>query len=133
MEVFSLPLTQLQPSQLYISEEKLARVLAWWQPPTLHLMEPLPVKQLNGRVIFTDGHTRAFAAYRRGFERVPVYWDEDKLDWEAYQVCVDWCLDEGIRTIAGLEHRVISPARYEDLWLNRCRAMQTQLALQRAR
>ena len=128
MEIFRLPLAQLQPSQLYISKTKLARVQSWWQPPTLETLEPLPVKRLNGRVILTDGHTRAFAAYRHGFTEVPVFWDEDELDWIAYQICVDWCLDEGIRTIADLENRVISPADYDVLWLNRCRVMQVKLA-----
>lgn len=126
--MFFLPLAQLQPSQLYISRAKLARVLAWWQPPTLETLAPLPVKRLNHRVIFTDGHTRAFAAYRQGFAKVPVYWDEDDLDWEAYQICVDWCLDEGIRTVVDLENRVISPEDYEILWRDRCRAMQDALA-----
>ena len=132
-DVFFFPLAQLQPSQLYISEVKLARVRAWWQPPTLETLEPLPIKQLNGHIIYTDGHTRAFAACRQGFTEVPVFWDEDKLDWEAYQICVDWCLDVGIRTIAELEGRVIPPDQYETLWHDRCEVMQTDLMLQRAR
>lgn len=126
-DVFFLPLASLQPSQLYISRTKLARVLAWWKPPTLETPDPIPVKRLNNRIIYTDGHTRAFAAYRHGFTEVPVYWDEDELDWEAYQICVDWCLDEGIRTIADLENRVISPENYEILWRGRCRVMQEEL------
>lgn len=125
------PLAHLQPSQLYISEAKLAEVLAWWQPPTLETLEPIPIKRLNGRVIYTDGHTRAFAAHRLGFTEVPVVWDEDTLDWEAYQICVDWCLDEGIRTIGDLEGLVIPPEQYETLWHDRCEVMQTGLALRR--
>ena len=129
--VFLFPLTHLQPSQLYICEAKLADVLAWWQPPSLETLEPIPIKRLNGRVIYTDGHTRAFAAHRLGFTEIPVVWDEDELDWEAYQVCVDWCLDVGIRTIADLEGRVIPPKQYEVLWLDRCQTMQDALARQR--
>jgi len=127
------PLSQLQPSQLYISTAKLAHVLSWWQPPTLATLEPVPIKRLNERVIYTDGHTRAFAAYRLGFTEVPVVWDEDELDWEAYQICVDWCLDAGIRTIGDLEGRVVPPEQYETLWHDRCEAMQTDLALRRMR
>jgi hypothetical protein len=132
MTVFLYPLAHLQPSQLYISEAKLAYVLSWWQPPTLETLEPIPIKHLNGRVIYTDGHTRAFAAYRLGFTEVPMVWDEDELDWEAYQICVDWCLDEGIRTIADLEGRVIPPEQYEVLWHGRCQVMQDALAQKRA-
>ena len=135
-DVFLFPLAQLQPSQLYISTAKLAQVLSWWRPPTLETLEPIPIKRLNGadgriRVIYTDGHTRAFAAYRLGFTEVPALWDEDELDWEAYQICVDWCLDEGIRTIADLEDRVIPPEQYETLWHDRCQVMQDELALRR--
>ncbi len=135
--VFLFPLAQLQPSQLYISKAKLADVLAWWQPPTLETLEPVPIKRLNGtdgriRVIYTDGHTRAFAAHRLGFTEIPVVWDEDELDWEAYQICVDWCLDVGIHTIADLEGRVISPEQYEAFWHDRCQVMQDELARQRA-
>lgn len=130
--VFLFPLAQLQPSQLYISEAKLADVLAWWQPPTLETLEPVPIKRLNARVIYTDGHTRAFAAHRLGFTEIPVVWDEDELDWEAYQICVDWCLDVGIHTITDLEGRVILPEQYETLWHDRCQVMQDELARQRA-
>ncbi|MGC9395863.1 MAG: hypothetical protein ACP5J4_13540 [Anaerolineae bacterium] len=132
MTVFLYPLAQLQPSQLYISTKKLTRVLSWWQPPTLETLEPVPIKRLNGRVIFTDGHTRSFAAYRSGFTEVPTVWDEDELDWEAYQICVEWCLDAGIRAIADLEGRVIAPEQYEVLWRGRCQVMQDALAQQRA-
>jgi hypothetical protein len=127
-EPFLLPLARIQPSQLYISTAKLARVVAAWDPPKLATILPVPVKRLDGRMIYTDGHTRAFAAYRRGFAEIPVVWDEDELDWEAYRICVDWCLAEGIRTVMDLEGRVIEPAAYEVLWHDRCRAMQEALA-----
>ena len=126
VSVFLFPLAQLQPSQLYISTVKLAYVQAHW-PPRIEMLEPIPIKSLNGRVIYTDGHTRAFAAYRQGFAEIPVVWDEDELDWEAYQICVEWCLAEGIRTIADLEGRVIAPEPYEVLWHDRCRVMQETL------
>jgi hypothetical protein len=120
---FALPLTQIQPSQLYISSEKLAAICTWWHPPRLGTLPPIPVKLLHGRVIYTDGHTRAFAAHRHGFREVPVYWDEDDLDWEAYRICVDWCLSVGIRTIMDLEGRVVTPEVYATAWLDRCRRM----------
>jgi len=93
----------------------------------LATLTPIPIKRLNGRVIYTDGHTRAFAAYQRSFTDVPVVWDKDELDWEAYQLCVDWCLEADIRTVMDLKDRVIPPEAYEGLWLGRCRAMHKQL------
>ena len=128
---FWLPLSDIQPSQLYVSKGKLARVWDWWRPPHLKSFSALPVKRLKGRVIFTDGHTRAFAAYQMGFQHVPVYWDEDALDWEAYQICVDWCLDANIQTVMDLAGRMLTPEDYQHLWLDRCQTMQTALARRR--
>lgn len=51
---------------LYISGEKLRRVLTWFDPADLHNFEFCPVYEFQGKAVFTDGHTRAFAAYRAG-------------------------------------------------------------------
>ncbi|MGC9347221.1 MAG: hypothetical protein ACP5JG_03690 [Anaerolineae bacterium] len=131
-KTFLLDLTEIQPSQLYISRAKLAAVRDAWRPPRLATLPPIPVKLLNGRVIYTDGHTRAFAAYRHGFRQVPVYWDADDLDWEAYQICVDWCLAVGIRTVMDLEGRLLPQQAYEVLWIERCSRMHGTLAASRA-
>ena len=125
-EVFVQRLDQIQPSQLYVSEAKLAQVQ---EAPGL--LEPLPVKRLAGRVVLTDGHTRALAAWQAGHARIEVYWDQDELDWEAYGICVAWCDEAGIRTVADLAGRVVSPADYEVLWLQRCARMQRALAQRR--
>ncbi len=125
--MFLMPLDQIQPSQLYISTRKLTQVRAWWEPPRLVTLTPVPIKRLNGRVIYTDGHTRAFAAYQRGFTEIPIVWDKDELDWEAYQICVEWCMKAGIYTVMDLQNRVIPPEAYEYLWIERCRAMHDQL------
>jgi hypothetical protein len=122
-EPFIMALDQLQPSQLYISATKLA-----WVKEHNAAREPLPVKRLSGRVVLTDGHTRALAAWQAGRREIEVYWDPDELDWEAYEICVDWCLEAGIRSVAGLAGRVVPPAEYEIVWLERCARMQQALA-----
>jgi hypothetical protein len=58
---------------------------------------------------------------------IDVYWDEDELDWEAYEICLQWCEDDGIHTIADLAGTVVSVEDYERLWLKRCREMQEKL------
>ena len=126
-EPFLLPLVEIQPSQLHICTAKLASVLKQWDPLRVEMLRPIPVKRLNGRIIATDGHTRAFAAFQRGLTEVPVVWDEDDLDWEAYRICVDWCLEEGIRTVMDLGGRLLMPEDYEVLWLGRCREMHAML------
>lgn len=127
-EPFRLALTAIQPSQLYISTVKLAEFRGWWSPPRLATLSPIPVVRLDGTIVATDGHTRAFAAYQAGFREVPVTWDPDDLDWQAYRICVEWCHAEGIRTVMDLVGRVVGPADYQRLWLDRCRRMQQALA-----
>jgi len=126
-ETFVMCLDELQPSQLYISEAKLA-----WVKEAGDLQEPLPVKKLAGRVVLTDGHTRAFAAWQAGRSEIGVYWDPDELDWEAYEICVTWCEAAGIRTVADLAGRVVPPEEYDVVWLQRCARMQRALAEKRA-
>jgi hypothetical protein len=127
-EIFSFPLSFIQPSQLYINRNKLEVVQEYFKSKEWPaVVPPIPVKLLHGKVVFTDGHTRSFAAHLAGFLYIPVYWDEDELDWEAYQICVDWCLEVGIYSIADLAGRIIEPADYAMLWLDRCKLMQDKL------
>jgi len=122
-----MKLDKIQPSQLYISKDKLASVMKNFEALEPKQMEPIPVKKLGEDIIFTDGHTRAFAAYLRGFSDVMVCWEDEKLDWDEYEICVKWCKDEGIRTVADLKNRVVSWSKYTVLWLQRCKKMQKKL------
>jgi len=129
--IFEADLSDLQPSQLYICSEKLAEVLRSMETGAAGPIEPVPVKRLGSATVLTDGHTRAFAAFRSGRSSVPACWEIDDLDWEAYEICVQWCLQEGIRTVGDLRDRVIPAEQYERLWHQRCRAMHERLARQR--
>lgn len=124
-------LQDLQPSQLYISREKLTKVQSMYDFSNPIGIRPIPVKDLDGLQVMTDGHTRALAAYLAGLSVVPTYADPDDLDWEAYRICVAWCQAEGIYSIADLAARVVSPEDYKRLWYDRCQAMQTDLAKKR--
>ena len=126
-KIFVMTLDEVQPSQLFISSEKLSQVMRDFDPLRPESLEPIPVKELGNQVIFTDGHTRAFAAFLCGLSEVRVFWDQDELDWQAYEICVEWCKEEGIRTIADLRDRVVAPEEYEVLWLKRCKEMQEDL------
>ena len=131
METFEVNLNSLQPSQLYICADKVAEVELTMSRRDTMTIDPVPVKRLGLRTVLTDGHTRALVAFRQGRRSVPAYWESDKLDWEAYEICVQWCLQEGIRSIADLQERVVTAERYEQLWYTRCPAMHLQLAAQR--
>lgn len=126
-----MKLSQIQPSQLYISSEKLSKVLAALDRLKPDSVKPIPVKKLGNRITFTEDHTVALAAFLRGVSEVRVYWEEDELDWDAYEICVAWCEKEGVRTIADLTSRVVPPEKYNVLWLERCRKMQQNLETER--
>jgi len=100
-------------------------------PKKTEISRPIPIKQLNDDVIYTDGHTRSFAAHLNGLEKDSVFWDEDDLDWEAYEICVKWCKDEGIYTIADLKNRVVDSEGYRRLWHKRCDIMHEELETKR--
>lgn len=127
---FMMKLDEIQPSQLFINSEKLSLVMKTFDVNPRSI-EPIPVKKIGEQIIFVDGHTRAFAAFLKGMPEVKVYWEEDELDWDAYEVCVDWCKKEGINTIADLKERVIPSKEYQVLWLDRCEKMQRELEAKR--
>ncbi|MEM2939073.1 MAG: ParB/Srx family N-terminal domain-containing protein [Candidatus Bathyarchaeia archaeon] len=126
-KVFMMKLSEIQPSQLYICSEKLSEVMKAFDANNPESIEPIPIKKLGGDIIFVDGHTRAFAAFLCGFSEVPVYWEDEELDWDAYEICVEWCKSEGIRMIADLKNRVVPQSEYEILWYERCEKMQREL------
>ena len=131
MKAFLLDLAAMQPSQLYVSAAKLEAVRRAIDPRHPGAVEPVPVKRLGDAVVCTDGHTRALPAHEAGLKQIPAVWDEDELDWEAYEICVAWCRDEGIRSIADLAGRVVDAGTYETLWLDRCRRMHAALKRKR--
>lgn len=120
----ALTLADIQPSQFYISEEKLRRVLTWFDPADLRSFEPCPVYEFQGKAVFTDGHTRAFAAYRAGLTKIPLVWETEDLSWEQYAKCVEVCRLRGVESIADLEGRVLPPEVYAVRWLGWCGDMQ---------
>lgn len=129
MNTFVFDINELQPSQLYISEAKLESVRLQWDA---EVMLPLPVRDLDGRWVLTDGHTRALEAWLRGIRQITVWRDEDDLDWEAYRICVGWCVAEGIHSPADLVGRIIPHERYQTLWIDRCGQMQASLEAMRS-
>lgn len=132
-DILKMKILDVQPSQLFISKMKLEKVSEWLDYKNIECYDPIPIKKLNGKIIFTDGHTRAFALFKMGIEAIRCIWDEDNLDWEAYHICVDWCIEEGITNISHLKGKVIDNNTYEVLWHDRCRKMQKELEENRAK
>ena len=121
-------LDAIQPSQLYISAEKLAAIEAAWDATDPGALPPIPIKVMDGRLMVTDGHTRGVALVRAGYEEAWAIWEAEEWDWEAYRICVQWCLGVGISSMLDLTDRIVDPATYRRLWLDRCHRMHEALA-----
>lgn len=111
-----MKIEDLTPSQLFISELKLTRNMQWLLA-TEQAYEPIPVVKLDGKVVITDGHTRAVILAQLGAREINVVWDEDTLDWDAYRICVDWCVSEGIKSPYDLINRTIPSELYDIQWI----------------
>jgi len=131
MDRFRLPIDQIQLSQIYISSAKLAEVMTAFESGKEDELEPIPIKELDGDMVSTDGHTRLLAWYLNGHREVECEWEDVEMDWDAYRICVQWCQEEGIQSIADLKDRILSPEDYQVLWLDRCRIMQDELTTKR--
>jgi hypothetical protein len=128
---FSLRIDEITLSQLYVSSAKLDLVLGAFEEKREHELEPIPIKELDGNLVATDGHTRLLAWFLKGYKEVACVWEDIEMDRDAYRICVQWCKDEGIESVANLQERVVGPEQYQILWLDRCRVMQNELAEKR--
>ena len=127
-DLSELTLADIQPSQFYISEQKLSAVERWFTPSDLSNFGPIPIKLLDGVPVMTDGHTRAVAALRAGLAAVPLVWDEDELDWRMYRACVIACHSRGIDSPWDLLDRIVSAEAYAVRWDRWCDRMQASVA-----
>lgn len=125
MKTFEVKIEQLQPSQIYINQVKLEKVKVWL---TREHLPVLPVIKIAGKLVLTDGHTRAVAALLAGCEKIPVCFDEeDELDLESYQTYVAWAVAENIDTPRKLMSRIISETDFQRLWIDRCEKLGQEL------
>ena len=72
-ELLTIPLTDIQPSQFYVDEEKLAAVCSFICQPEDIIIQVLPHA---GRYIALDGHTRLYLAVQHGWTHVRAVAEE---------------------------------------------------------
>ena len=121
----------MQPSQLYISEEKIQQVRQWFDPKDLNFFPPIPIKVLDGLLVMTDGHTRAVVALQAGLTTLPFVWENDELDWDMYRACVDACKAQGITSPGDLLGRIVTALEYQEKWHKWCDSMQADILARR--
>ena len=126
-ERFKVRIEYLQPSQLYISKDKLRAIR---NKETLKSV-PVPVIDFDGKLVMADGHTRAVAAIIEGRDSIFIEITDEKLDLEAYEECVKWCVEEGVFTPYDLVGRIINHEDYRVLWYERCERLHEELKSKR--
>lgn len=121
-----IQLSTLGLSQIYLSAEKMEAVEKWFDPRRMDDFLPLPVHDFgDGRYTLTDGHTRAFVAYKNGLTTIPVLYDRDDmvtnpLGQTLYQADIEWCRRFKLYWIGDLEDRIVGKSLYQKLWVERC-------------
>ena len=126
-----LSLSKIQPSQLYISLEKLNSLRKKYPRPTPENIPPIPVKKLGNRIFATDGHTRAVLLCLSGYDKIRIEWETEDLDWDMYEICLQWCEQEGLLSLSDLAKRIIPHEEYEVKWYQRCRIMKEEVIEER--
>ena len=120
------PLLELGLSQIYLNADKLDAIERWFDPADLSNMEPLTVHDFgNGRYTLTDGHSRAYVAYKNGICHVPIVYDNDeivvnKLGQSLYRMDIEWCERFHLENIRDLDNRILNNDDYNQLWVVRC-------------
>ena len=128
----------LAVSQLYLNRAKLESLEKRCGADGAGRWPPLPVHDFgDGRLTLTDGHHRAFIAFRRK-SRVPIVYDTDAIVTGGqgrllYESALLWCRRSRLRSVADLESRIVSDAEYRVLWDGRCERARNLLAKTTAR
>ena len=117
----TIPIDEVQPSQLYLDASKLRQAVDWFDfgDPTY---DPIPVLSLNDETVLSDGHTRAFLAHLSGeasLEIVPEP-NREELSIDLYRECIDWCYEEDVTTVADFAGRIVDHKTYANKWVARC-------------
>lgn len=67
VQLLTIPLEEIQPSQFFVDEDKIAAVSTFLQKPDDIIIQVTPY---NGRYISLDGHTRLYYAVMQGWDSV---------------------------------------------------------------
>jgi len=126
-DIFDIAITKLHPSQLFLNAEKLKRLENTADHMSNFIHCPIPILRMDNLIVMTDGHTRAFAMFKKKQTKLWVRWETDKIDIHAYRICVKWCREAGIYLIGDLENRIVSDTEYQTVWIQRCQDMHEQL------
>ena len=103
---------KIQPSQFYISEEKLARCKSWIKTPE-DVLIPIIIK--DDKTIALDGHTRLKAAIDLGFTHAYTYTEESG---DYIFEFVNEAIRRGVQNVSDME--ILKEQDYNTKWNKFC-------------
>ena len=112
-------LTDLHPTQLYLSEKKLHDIQMLDQSAEIINMDPISILTFGNRFLITDGHHRAYQALLAGQDTISAEFDRDGGD-DLYALYAQACEEKKITSVLDLKHRILPQDEYEAKWYNWC-------------
>ena len=112
-------ITDLHPTQLYLSEKKLQAIQMLEQSAGIINVDPISVLTFGNRFLITDGHHRAYQALLAGRDTISAEWDRDGGD-ELYHLYAQACEERKIYSVLDLKNHILAQDEYEAKWYNWC-------------
>ena len=112
-------ITDLHPTQLYLSEKKLQAIQMLDQSAEIINMDPISILTFGNRFLITDGHHRAYQALLAGRDTISAEWDRDGGD-ELYHLYAQACEKRKIYSVLDLKDHILPQDEYEAKWYNWC-------------
>ena len=112
VQLLTIQLDRIQPSQFYVDEEKVAAISSFIQKPQDIIIQVLPYED---RYISLDGHTRLYYAVTKGWDCVRAV-IESADDW-VYRFAAE-AQRRGIYTPKDMA--LVSHIEYEEKWNRFC-------------
>ena len=112
-------ITDLHPTQLYLSEKKLQAIQMLDQSADIINVDPIRVLAFGNRFLITDGHHRAYQALLAGRDMISAEFDRDGGD-ALYALYAQACEERKIDSVLDLKNRILPQDEYEAKWYNWC-------------
>lgn len=115
----NVKITDLHPTQLYLSEKKLQAIQILYQSEENINLDPISIIAVGNRLLITDGHHRAYQALLAGQDMISAEFDQDGGD-VLYDLYAQVCEERKIDSILDLKDRILPQDEYEAKWYNWC-------------
>ena len=112
-------ITDLHPTQLYLSEKKLQDIQMLYQSVEKPIIDPISVLAFEDCLLITDGHHRAYQALLADRDTISAEFDRDGGD-ELYALYAQACEERKITSVLDLKHHILPQDEYEAKWYNWC-------------